>query len=233
MSRLGIIVGMQSEASRASAGAEQLPPALRPLVLVSGADPERAYEGAKRLVIQGADALLSFGLAGGLAPGLATGDMVLADCVVLPDGSRIEVDGAWRASLDAALVTRQRLSIGALAGQDRVIVRQVEKAALHVATGALAVDMESHAVARAAKEAGVPFAALRVVLDPAGWTLPRAALAGLGPDGRPRVLPVLIRLLGRPWELASLVQLGRANRRALDALGGLGAALGPAFGLVM
>jgi hopanoid-associated phosphorylase len=231
LSRIGIVVGMLAEAERAAAAAAAAPKGSEPLVFVAGANPARAYHGARDLVRQGAAALLSFGLAGGLDPTLAPGDIVLASAVVLPEGTRVGTDTAWRLGIARALEDRGRaVAAGAIAGADRVIATKAEKAALRLRTGAVAVDTESHAVARAAQEAGVPVLAIRVVLDAASRALPSAALAGLGPDGQSRVLPVLWRLLLKPWQGPALVALGRAQQEALEALGRLAVDLGPAFG---
>jgi len=200
-----------------------------PLIFVSAANPRLAFEGARTLIIQGAEALLSFGLAGGLVPTLETADVVLARTILVPDGGCIETDPAWLNGLAMALKDRPRVAIGAVAGRDRVIATRAEKASLRLRTGAIAVDMESHGVAAAAKEAGAPFMALRVILDPAGRTIPRSALAGLGAKGESRAAPVLARLLVRPWELAPLWALGNANKRALEVLGRLAADLAPDF----
>ncbi|HEY6335024.1 MAG TPA: hypothetical protein VI113_03980 [Alphaproteobacteria bacterium] len=229
MSRVGIVVGMQSEAAQVLAAWPEQKRDRQPLILISAADPRRAYEGAKSLIAEGAQALLSFGLAGGLVPTLETGDTVVASAVMLPDGRRIETHLAWRNALAAALNNRSRIAIGAIVGQDRAVVTRTTKAALRLRTGAIAVDMESHAAAAAAEEAGKPFMALRVILDPAGRTIPSTALAGLGSQGESRALPVLARLLLKPWELSALVALGRANKRALAVLGSLAADLAPSF----
>ena len=231
MTRIGIVAGMLAEAERASAATAAAPERQPPLVFVSGASSARAYQGARDLTRQGAEALLSFGLAGGLDPTLIAGDVVLASAVMLPEGMRVETDAAWRNGLARVLDGRGRaVATGAIAGADHIIATQAEKAALRLRTGAVAVDMESHAVARAAREAGVPLMAIRVILDPAGRALPSAALSGIGPDGRTRTLPVICRLLMKPWEGPALAALLRANREALEALGSLAVDLGPAFG---
>ena len=64
---------------------------------------------------------------------------------------------------------------GGLAGVEQVVAARACKAALRSETGAAAVDMESHIAAAYAAEAGLPFAALRVISDPA-----TRALAGAG-----------------------------------------------------
>jgi len=233
LSRVGIVVGMQSEAAEISTAWRKQGQEQHPLIAISAANPHRAYEGARSLISQGAGAILSFGLAGGLVPTLETGDTVVASEVMLPDGTQIETHAAWRSSLTAALSDRTRIVIGAIAGQDSAIVTRAAKAALRLRTGAVAVDMESHAAAAAANEAGRPFMALRVILDPTGRAIPATALAGLGPHGESRALAVLARLVVRPWDLPALLALGRANTRALTVLGSLAADLAPGFVLGM
>jgi hypothetical protein len=87
---------------------------------------------------------------------------------------------------------------------------------LHEATHALAVDMESGAVARAAARYALPFAVLRAVADVASEAIPRAA--AITPSGEPDIPRVLRGLLRRPWELPALIRLGRASAAAHAAL---------------
>jgi len=229
--RIGIVVGMRAEAACVAASRAVSAEASGPLVCVAGRVPGRAEAGAAKLLAEGASALLSFGVAGGLDPALAPGDAVLASAVLAPDGSRLETAAGWRQSLAARLGGRVR--VGTFAGSDRMVATRAEKLALARASAALTVDMESHQVARAARQAGVPFAALRVILDSASRELPWAALAGLGPEGERRPLLVLARLLLRPWELPRLLALAGDSRRAHAVLGRLAAELGPSFGFRM
>ncbi len=77
----------------------------------------------------------------------------------------------------------ERLTDAILAGVDAPLVAPTEKAALRAATGAAAADMESHLAAAFAATRRVPFAALRVVCDPAERGLPPLAAEALRPDG--------------------------------------------------
>ncbi len=199
-----------------------------PEVVCSGGDSARAAAGAARLVAQGSRALLSFGLAGGLDPALRPGTLVVAEMVIAPDGRCWEADRDWREALLAALAAEQPVA-GALAGSDRVLASVADKLGLFEATGACAVDMESHAVARVAADGGVPFAVLRVVADPAGRALPRMALDALDTSGRLRVGRVIAGLATRPWETPSLIALALDARRAFAALR-RSAAAAPLFG---
>ena len=225
MTRLGVVTGSVAEA-------RCLPPSAAGCVLAvvcSGGDPGRAGDGARRLVDEGAQALLSFGLAGGLDPGLAPGALVIAEAVVSPAGAVHETNGPWRDALAAALASETPV-IGRIAGSDRAVASVAAKRALRETSEALAVDMESHRVAAVAAETQAPFAVLRVVADPAGRTLPRAALAGLGPDGEINLGAVLGGLALRPWEAPAMVALALDAWRGLAALSRGVALTGPSLG---
>lgn len=190
----------------------------RPLVFCSGADAARAEDGARRLIADGVGGLVSFGIAGGLDPEIAPGGLVLADAVITPDGKRIASDPDWRERLLALVDEGYPLRLAPVAGSNVPLRSAAAKRALREATGAAAADMESHAVARAASAAGLPFLSLRAVADPAGRAIPSCALVGVGPDGRMRALSVLGKLALRPWELPALVVLNRDMTAALGAL---------------
>ncbi|MVW59747.1 squalene--hopene cyclase [Massilia sp. NEAU-DD11] len=167
--------------------------------------------------------IVSFGCAGGLDPALACGDCVVATAVLTPDGL-VATDPDWsRALLDRLPGARP----GLLAGADAPLATPAAKAALWRHAGAAAVDMETHAAALAARRHGLPFAACRVVLDPAWRTVPAAALAGLDTGG---VWPVLRALVRAPGQIASVCALAGeawvARRSLLRARARLGAGLG-------
>ena len=103
---------------------------------------------------------------------------------------------------------RFRVFTGAIAASDVMVVDAAAKAALHAATGALAVDMESHVAAAFAAAHGLPFAALRVISDGADRALPKAAQAGMKADGGMDVLAVLRALARDPGQLPALIRTG-------------------------
>ncbi len=166
--------------------------------------------------------VISFGLCGGLDPALRVGDLVVGGAVVA-GGERFEADWAWTERLLAALPGAVRADV---AGGEAMITTPAAKAALRRETGAAAVDMESHAVARA----GVPFAILRAVSDPADRALPRAAQVGLKADGEADVGAVLRALIARPGELPALLRIAREAERAFRALRDARDLLGPGIG---
>ncbi|RME35493.1 MAG: purine phosphorylase, partial [Gammaproteobacteria bacterium] len=106
------------------------------------------------------------------------------------------------------------------------VASAAEKSALHLRTGAVAGDMESAAVAREALAAGVPFLAVRVVVDAASLSLPACLLPALDDAGRTRPGVLLAGLLRSPGALWPLIALGLAYRRALGTLRRSGRAAG-------
>ncbi len=228
MRRVGVLTGLAAEAriiQTATSG--QTPP---PLIASAGANAARARREAERLISSGAEALLSFGLAGGLDPRLAPGDIVVAHEVRLPDGGSLAADAVWRAALLAQAAANGIAAVeGHLAGSDTIVATAQAKAALAARTGALAADMESHALASVANAAGVPFAAVRAVADPAQQSLPHAVLGAVADDGGIRALPVLARLALSPWQMPNVVRLHLNARAALAALGRLARHLGPSL----
>lgn len=220
--RIGIVTGMVSEAACLESSIRALPDKSRPQVFCSGGRADRAAEGLARMLAEAGDrkisGLLSFGLAGGLDPALSAGDLVVAETVTAPDGRRYETDAGWRTTVADAIAGERPVIVAGLAGADRVVATRAAKADLHRSTGAAAVDMESHVVAKAAREADLPFLAIRAVADPADRSIPSTALAGLAPDGRTRPFAVMARLVFKPWEISGLLRLARDSRAALVTL---------------
>jgi adenosylhomocysteine nucleosidase len=194
------------------------------LVIVVGLVREaRIAEGRGRVAIgaagiadslAGARGLISFGLCGALDPALGVGDIVIADGVVADDG-HLPTDPAWTVALRAALPDCRA---GLVVGGDAIVGSPQAKAALRQVSGAAIVDMESHAVAKAARSANLPFAVIRAVSDTAAFALPRAAQAGFRPDGDPDVGAVIGGLLRRPWELPALIRTAVDAEKAFKSL---------------
>ena len=113
-------------------------------------------------------AVLTTGFCAGLAPGMRPGDVVVSD------------DGYESAALAAALkAAGHTVHTGTLAESDHV-VRGAERTAL-AASGAIAVDMESAAMRRAALAEGAQHvAAARVVVDTPEYELVRVGTLRTG-----------------------------------------------------
>jgi hopanoid-associated phosphorylase len=191
---------------------------------------ERALRAA---LARGCSGIISFGTAGGLAPDLEPGALIVADAVDGPLG-RVVTDRRWSERLAAALAATPlgaKLHRGLMAGVTAPLTGAEDKAALHAASGALAVDMESHIAGAIAAAQGVPFAVCRAIVDPAQRSLPTAATAGLRDDGSTAIGPILRELLKQPSQLGALLRVAADARAARIALVQARRALGAADAL--
>jgi adenosylhomocysteine nucleosidase len=182
---------------------------------------------AENAVRQGYRGIISFGVAGGLASNLRTGDWVVASTVLESQNARA-TDAAWSNRLLNAIAGASHAPI---IGVDAPVAEPTMKRELHRTTGAAAVDMESHVVARLAAAHGLAFAAVRVIVDPAHRTVPPAALLGMAADGRADIWAVLRDVIARPWQLAQLIRVAVDAFAARAELLRVRQLLGPHFGL--
>jgi hopanoid-associated phosphorylase len=169
---------------------------------------------------RGCSGIISFGTAGGLAPDLEPGALIIADTVSGPFGP-LKTDAAWSARIMEALANTPLAAVtrrGEMAGVTEPVKSAANKRSLHSATGALAVDMESHIAGAIATARGLPFAVCRAVVDPAWRTLPPAATAGLRDDGTTAIGPILRELMRQPGQLGALLRLAGDARAARSTL---------------
>ena len=194
------------------------------IVYQSGPGPDRARATASQALARGAVALVSWGLAGGLVPAVAPGDVVIPERVVSDRGIWL-TDSRWLGALHAALAARFTLHSGALASVDRVLESPASKALAARSMGAVAVDTESAAIAAVAADAGVPFAVVRVVADGCDDALPAHVEQWIDAAGERRLAP-LARAALAPAQWPGLWRLARRSRIATGTLRELARALG-------
>jgi adenosylhomocysteine nucleosidase len=137
----------------------------------------------------------------------------LPESVLRVDRSCYEVDETWRRRLWTQLAGSVNLHHGILGESQKVLITPQDKRSFSSQTGAVAVDMESGAIAAVASEAKVPFVAIRAVSDAFDSVLPFTVLKSFDKFGRldrarlvrelarhPRDIPRWLRLI---WELRS------------------------------
>lgn len=203
-----------------------------PRLALSGMGPKAAFAAADALARAGAAGLVSFGYVGALKPGLGSGTLILPGSILTVYGGHEQTDSGWAESLLTALDGSVTVAIGPLLSTDRMITGADEKRQLHAATGALAVDMESMAIAAAARRHGIGFLAVRVVLDEATHALPGAVTAALDVGGRVQLGRLARALVARPGDIAGLIALAGASRAADRTLLTVCRLGGPRLGLV-
>ncbi len=187
-------------------------------VVCSGSDPDHLRSELAAIDIGETRAVISFGIAGGLDPSLRPGDIVVASAVIAESG-------VWKVPAKVlGAITKQvqrhgmPVRTGFVVGAEQPIMAPASKARLRRETDAAAVDMESHIGAAYAASKGLPFAAIRVISDPAERALPPLAKRAIKPDGRIDLATVLADVVRAPSQLVALIRAGGDAGRAFAGL---------------
>jgi adenosylhomocysteine nucleosidase len=163
----------------------------------------------------------SLGFAGGLTDDLAPGDLICPAVALLDDGRQGQ---AYTAAASAAVICAalHDADAGPLLTAETPLRTEEAKRAARVRTGASAVDMEAAGVAAAARDLGIPWLAIKAVVDDAWEPLPEFLTGCTTPRGDLRWSRLLwsflfterrrvFRRLRRKAELATL-----SLKRSLD-----------------
>lgn len=218
-----IAAAMPIEGSCAASGIARAPAPVR--LVVGGIGPAAARRAAASALGSGPAAVLSAGVAGSLDPDLPCPAIVLPERMTGPGGGSAP-DQALAAQVRAALEEAGLETFGGVSlTADHVVNDRAEKREA-LAAGNRIVQMEDAEWARACAEAGIPFAAIRVVLDEVSDRIPPEVLGwGLDPPPariaadilrRPPLLPELLRL--RVRRRAALAELAAALRAVIPAI---------------
>jgi adenosylhomocysteine nucleosidase len=188
------------------------------LVALSGIGAEQAYTAGSVLISEGAKALLSWGCAAALDNSMSPGCLILPRRIIGVHGDVHWVSTEWHRRLYATLKAQQPIRTDVLVESAAVVRTTAEKRALSERTQAAATDMESAAQARLAEEHGLPFLAIRAIIDPPSSDIPDNVLKALDPHGRISVGKLLAGILLLPTDCIRIARLGiqlNAAQRAL------------------
>ena len=203
---LAILVPMAIEATGIRRELRRIPDSVATLQ-IGGVGQARITAAIARLADgpQRPDAIILAGCCGALDPALNTGDIHIAPSFRIPESdATIAADArllaallnADAAGIDTTVVTSSpSVTVAAIAQPD---------AKADLRRYGATVNMEDYHAARAAAAAGIPFAAVRAVLDTAGQSLPAGLDAAGGRPGR-----IAAGLARRPARLPELVRLRR------------------------
>lgn len=111
------------------------------------------------------------------------------------------------------------LQYGKLITARKPLLSVRSKSAMHKSSKALAVDMESIAVAHTALNAGIPFGCIRAISDDYKRSIPEESLTGVDESGKTKLGPILKAIMKRPGLIFDLIPVGRDYSKALKALG--------------
>ncbi len=188
------------------------------ILIYSGAGAENARKAAELAVSKGATKLMSGGCAAALSPDLKMGDLVLADSLLNSDGFEMSVNATWHQHAKNVLGSEITAYKGALFNSNTVISTAGVKQDIFTKTGAIALDMESGAIAQVAQHYALPFLAIRTIADPSTMDLPQAVLKALNENGEIEITKIIASLVFNPKEIPHLIQLGQYFQLAKKTL---------------
>ena len=173
------------------------------------------------LIAKGATRLMSWGCAGALSDHINSGDLVLANSLLDTTGDLSisqSISTHWHTNTHQHLSKSVTVHCGLLVESVDIVSTSTAKQALHQQTGALAVDMESVAVAKIALQHGKPYLVIRSIVDPVYLDLPRAISQSLNAQGEVVMQQLLWHIVRKPNEIPALIKLGRHFNAATTTL---------------
>ena len=156
--------------------------------------------------------VISAGFSGALEPGMKVGDIVVGNSIVDAEGTELKIDMKMPANPAAGLY------VGRLLMVDRIVRSVAEKKTLAERLGAIAVDMESLAVAQVCHDSKTRFLAVRVISDDMSADLPPELLSVVGSSGAVRLGAVAGAIFKRFGSVKDLWKLREQGMGAADRL---------------
>ena len=190
-------------------------------VAYSGAGPKNAQLAAELLVANGATQLISWGCAAALSTTLKPGDLILADKLIDAECSgdaQFCVSTSWHKYTKHILSPSVTVHSGCLAESEKIVSSCEDKKQLRLKTDAIALDMESIAIAKVAGQNNLPFLSIRAIADPVDMDLPKSVNYAINNQGDIVISKLLFYLACHPTELPGLIKLGLYFNAAKNTL---------------
>lgn len=189
------------------------------IAIVCGMGEDNARMAAQQLLEKKVTALVSWGTAGALTENTHSGNLILADSVTTKNGENHSFDTDWNKRVANKLCnTSVKIHHGMIAHTEQVLKTPACKTSLQAATHAIAVDMESIAIARIAHEENLPCLAVRAIVDEASQCIPEAIINSTDMFGRPALFSLLSSIISKPNLISDLIYLGKGMKSATQTL---------------
>lgn len=156
--------------------------------------------------------VIAAGFCGGLRPDVHVGDIVLADALLDTHGQELRID------IKLSESPRDGLHLGRIVTADEIVRTIQQKQQLADRFAAVAVDLESLAVAQVCRETGTRFLAVRAVSDDLSADLPPEVLTLVGATGSLRFGAAVGALWKRPASIKVMWQLREDAHKAARRL---------------
>jgi len=190
---------------------------------LSGIGYESASNAAKKLLELKIDGLVSWGVAGAIDSSVNSGDLIIADSIISHNKTYL-VSTEWKNKLLRHMQkSSNQLLNGNIASSKEICATTKEKENLLQRTGALAVDMESAAIAEVSRDNKLDFLVIRTIADQANASIPEAVLKHTDNLGNPKLLKFILSCITKPMQIRDLAILAKNYNKALKTLDELAA----------
>ena len=187
-------------------------------VCLSGIGYESALIAAKKLVALKVDALISWGVAGAINKSVNSGDIILANSIINQD-NRYPISEDWLSRVSEHLrQSSDRVLSGDITSSSEICASTTDKLHLLQKTGALAVDMESAAIAETATANKLDFLVLRAISDNADTSIPEVVLKHTDNLGQPRIFKFVLCCILKPNQIRKISSLATGYKKGLTSL---------------
>lgn len=190
------------------------------VIIYAGSGFDNATFASKELINQGATKLISWGCAASLIPSLNSGALILPAQLISHDNNIYPINSAWLQHTKSSLAKIQP-HIGNISESLTIVSTSKAKHQLHQNTQAIAVDMESVAIAKIAAQNQLPCLVIRTIADPVTMQLPSVINQALNAQGQVQISKLLLLLCLHPQQLPALIKLGwyfRASQNKLKSV---------------
>ncbi len=219
---LGIVVALSSEAKPLSQQRLPTDEVIRlsdnVLLYISGMGAQRAQHAGEVLLKQGVQALLSWGTAVALKPGVNPGQLLIPANVMTSDQTPVSVSQDWHSLLSELFSDTFSVCTEPLIATGKILHTTDGKQTVRIQSGAVAADMESAALGTLAHDQGIKFAAIRVIADSADMRLPAWLPDCIDAFGHAHPARFLVNYLFRPYDWFAVYKLARSFNKALAVL---------------
>ncbi len=228
MSRIGIIAALPAEAKclhrkKLKVG---LPVEIQQDVFLclSGIGYESALLAAKKLSSLKVGALVSWGVAGAIDRSVNSGDIVLANTII-NENNRYSVSKGWLNRVSGQLQSASLFATADITSSKNMCASIADKQHLLQKTGALAVDMESAAIAEIAAINNLDLLVIRAISDNADTAIPEAVLKHTNNLGQPRIFNFMRSCILKPGQIPEIASLATGYKKGLASLSSISQAL--------
>ena len=161
--------------------------------------------------------VINVGYAGGAHPDIGAGDVVIANSVFSPEGTKIAINPALvDIASKCARDSKIRFKKAPIVTVPKFISEPTKKAMWGTKHKAFALDMESYFIAKTCVQKDIPFLSIRAISDPLSFPLPNIQL--IREDGSVVLTNMIKSFFRSPITLLKLASYEKSSNHNINSL---------------